>query len=190
MKEPKYVLTKEVIEKCRDYFERDTKIREMDAEAQLLQMRGDYIGAMELRKKKESLFKALLANYQQEIESQVDRVTLRSAGIPQDDLQEIERYLVTLYMAIDIMDGCVMDINSILHRTDDTLSFDEVKDYAEMAHMAREQLARFASVHEYRKYMFWGDITDKMYENMQNKAKSIIRKTNTEEAKLKRKSKK
>ena len=61
------------------------------------------------------------------------------------------------------------------------LSFEKMDDLHEMAQMCREQLTQFSAKQNYHKYEHWGDITDNMYVMMQRKAKSIIRKTKTQE---------
>ncbi len=170
-------LTQELTEQCRTTFEADTRIREMTKHAQRLQANGRYTEAMAILKQKELLFDKVLVAYEQQIESQVTEVQLSAANLPPEDIQEIERLIVTLFMAIDIMDSCLLDINDTLHRTDKGLSFEHLDDLHEMAHMCREQLSQFSEKEDYHKYAHWGEITDNMYTVMQNKAKAIIRKT-------------
>jgi len=174
-------LTQELQKQCRDYFENDPKIRQLTNRANSLQQQGHFREAMQVRQYKETLFSRVIVEYEQQIEQQVEEVKLSTVDIPQGDLEEIERLMVTLFMAIDIMDSCLMDINDALHRTDMALSFEKMDDLHEMAQMCREQLTQFSAKQNYHKYEHWGDITDNMYEMMQRKAKSIIRKTKTQE---------
>lgn len=175
--------TSQMVKACRASFERDTRIREMTARAQRLQASGHYVEAMDVLKEKEMLFDKVVAAYQELIETQVTEVKLSASGVPTEDIELINQLMVTLYMAVDIMDTCLMDINDTLHRTNKDLSFDKMDDLHEMAHLCREQLSQFSGGHKLYNQDFWGDITDNMFEMMKKKAKSIIRKSETAEKK-------
>ncbi len=172
-------LTPELQKHCRDYFENSPRIRQLTYKADQLQKQGRFLEALQVRQQKEALFSNLIVEYEKQVEEQVTEVKLSTVGLPQEDIDEIERLMVTLFMAIDIMDSCLMDINDALHRTDPALSFEKIDDLHEMAIMCREQLTQFHAKQNYHKYEHWGDITDKMYDTMQTKAKTIIRKTKT-----------
>ena len=174
-------LTPELQKQCRNYFENSPNIRQLTNKADQLQRQGRFREALQVRQQKEALFSHVIVEYEKQVEEQVTEVKMSTVGLPQEDIEEIERLMVTLFMAIDIMDSCLMDINDALHRTDQALSFEKMDDLHEMAQMCREQLTQFSAKQNYHKYEHWGDITDNMYEMMQRKAKSIIRKTKTQE---------
>lgn len=179
-------LTPELQKKCRDYFENQPNIRQLTNKADQLQRQGRFREALQIRQQKEALFSHVIVEYEKQVEEQVTEVKMSTVGLPKEDIEEIERLLVTLFMAIDIMDSCLMDINDALHRTDPALSFEKIDDLHEMAIMCREQLTQFSAKQNYHKYEHWGDITDKMYATMQTKAKTIIRKTRTLEKQSKK----
>lgn len=170
-------LDAEMMKLMRGKFEADGRIREMQVRAARLQQTGRFKEAMRIRQQIEQLFDKVVVAYCKEAESQVRDVTLEAAGVPEEDMEAIECLMVTLYMAVDIMDSCLMDINDTLHRTDKSLSYEKILDLKEMAHLCREQMRMFGSQADYTKYAEWGDITDNMYSMMRSKAKSIIRKT-------------
>lgn len=161
----------------RDKFDNDFRIRELNVRAQRLQQQGDYRGAMHLRQQIEQLFDKVVVSYCRETESQVQEMTLEQAKVPEKDQQRINQLMVTLYMAVDIMDSCLLDINDTLHRTDKSLNYEKIRDLQETAHLCREQMRMFSEQADYTQYTEWGDITDNMYEMMQSKAKAIMRKT-------------
>lgn len=179
-----YSLSPDIIAKCREKFDASPQIIRLEVNATHLIQQGLYPQAMALRKQKEQLFQQVLVTYQQQISAQVENVNIFAAGLPPEDLQTIERLIVTLFMAIDIIDSCLLDINDTIHHTSEDLFFDHLDDLREMAHMCRDQLNLFSSTQHYYRYAHWGDITDNMYTVMQNKAKSIIRKTNQKENEL------
>lgn len=170
-------LSAEITKMMRDKFEGDFRIREMNVRAQRLQQSGHYAEAMRIRQQIEQLFDKVTVAYCREAESQVKDVTLEQAKVPKEDMERIDKLMVALYMTVDIMDSCLMDINDTLHRTDKSLNYEKILDLKEMAHLCREQMRLFGEQADYTKYPEWGDITDNMYEMMQNKAMSVIRKT-------------
>lgn len=170
-------LKPEIMKLMRDKFEHDGRIREMQVRASRLQQTGHFAEAMQVRKMIEQLFDKVIVSYCQQAESQVENLTLEAAGVPKEDMEIINRLMVALYMTVDIMDSCLMDINDTLHKTDKALGYEKILDLKEMAHLCREQMQMFGSQVDYTKYAEWGDITDNMYEMMQKKASAIIRKT-------------
>ena len=170
-------LSEEIKGLMRDKFDADPRVRELNVRAHRLQQSGNYIGAMQVRKQIEQLFDKVIVSYCKEAESQVEEVSVDTLKMPQADRERINALMVTMYMAVDIMDSCLMDINDTLHKTDKTLNYEKILDLKEMAHLCREQMLVFGKQADYTKYPLWGDITDNMYGMMQNKAMSVIRKT-------------
>lgn len=160
----------------RQKFDDDDRIRELNVRATRMMSSGNYAEALQIRRQIEQLFDKVVVAYRKETESQVEEVTLDQAKCPAEDQQRINHLMVTLYMAVDIMDSCLLDVNNTLHRTDKTLNYEKIRDLQEMAHLCREQLRVFGKMADYLNYTEWGDISDNMYELMQNKAKALIRK--------------
>jgi uncharacterized Ntn-hydrolase superfamily protein len=170
-------LSEDIKQILRNKFDNDFRIRSLNAQAQRHLQAGHYAEAMKIRQQIETLFVKVQVAYCQEAESQVEELTLDQAKVPVDDQKKINQLMVTLYMAVDIMDSCLLDINDTLHRTDKNLNYEKIRDLQEVAHLCKEQMAEFGKQAGYTKYPTWGDITDNMYEMMQKKAMSIIRKT-------------
>lgn len=169
-------LTDEELRLCRENFEKTQQVREMTAKAQRLIHEGKFAEAKQVLATKARVFDKMLAYLKAEAERQVTEVMSDAAGLPSDDLQRIDRLFVTLYMAIDIMDSCLMDINDTIHRTNKSLTFEKVDGLHELAQACKRHLGQFRAEQDLYREAYWGDIVDGMYEMMQNKAKAIIRK--------------
>ena len=170
-------LSPEITRLMRDKFDNDARVREFNTRAFHLQQSGKFMEAMKLRQQIEQLFDKVIVAYCQEAESQMEEMTLDQAKVPMEDQKKINQLMVTLYMAVDIMDSCLLDINDTLHRTDKNLNYEKIRDLQELAHLCKEQMTEFSKQADYTKFPEWGDITDNMYEMMQKKAMSIMRKT-------------
>ncbi len=170
-------LSDDIKQILRNKFDNDFRIRSLNAQAQRHLQAGHYAEAMKIRQQIETLYDKVIVAYCQEAESQVEEMSLDQAKVPMEDQKRINQLMVTLYMAVDIMDSCLLDINDTLHRTDKNLNYEKIRDLQELAHLCKEQMTVFSKQADYTKFPEWGDITDNMYEMMQRKAKSIIRKT-------------
>ncbi len=173
--------TEQELRECREHFEQMPKVRQLTAKAQRLIHSGHLAEAKKVLDTKAAAFDRMVAYCMEAAEQQHGNLTLKTAGLPDSDRREVQRLLVTLYMAIDIMDSCLMDINDTLHRTNSDLSYEEADDIHKVAQMCKQHLEKFNTANGAYKYDFWGDITDNMYEIMQNKAKAIIRKQEEQE---------
>lgn len=173
-------LSEEIKAMMRNKFDADPRVRELNVRAHRLQQTGNYMGAMQVRQQIEQLFDKVIVSYCAEAESQVEEMDMDTLKMPQEDKVKINVLMVAMYMAVDIMDSCLMDINDTLHKTDKTLNYEKILDLKEMAHLCREQLRVFGTQADYLQYAQWGDITDNMYAMIQNKAKAVINKIEKE----------
>lgn len=167
----------------RDRFERLEDVRVYRTRAERLKKEGKFMEALQIEKQLDAMFDKSVVKYFQDAESQVEELTLATMELPEADRETVNSLLVTFHMAVDILDSCFLDINDTLHKTNKALSYETVQDLQEMAQLCREQLRLYSIEGDYTKYADWGDITDNMYEMMQKKAKSIIRKTDAKRKK-------
>lgn len=176
-------LSDEINSAMRERFEADPRIRELRVRATRLQQSGYFSEALKVNKEIERLYDRVVVSYCSDAEDQFEQFSMDTLNMPQEDKVRIVILMTSMYMAVDIMDSCLMDINDTLHRTDKTLNYENISELKNTAHLCREQMKMFGSIADYTKYADWGDITDNMYEMMQKKAKSIIRKTDSKRKK-------
>lgn len=103
--------------------------------------------------------------------------------MPRQDVATCVQLIVTLYMAIDIIDTCIKNVNETLHKTNKDVSLSMFEDINQLTKMIKAKMEFFNRDTTFLKYNYWGDITDNMYEMMKNKAKAIITKTERKEKK-------
>ena len=101
--------------------------------------------------------------------------------IPNEDKEEISILNVTLFIAIDIVESCLIDINDVLHRTDKTLNYEMHDDLKELSEMVRIKMKYWGENSQYLEDAEWGNRCDDMFEMMKNKAKAIIRKRKSDQ---------
>lgn len=170
-------LPADLVEHCRESFESLISVKKGRARAQELYRKGKFIESLKLNKDIDKLFEDDLKKRLSDIDNFRQKVTLKDSNIPKDDVMDIIVKMLTGYMAIDILDSCIVDINDILHRTDKDLKFELFDDLKSLVSPVRAKLSYLAKNTTYLDNAVWGDITDNMYAMMQNKAKAISRKT-------------
>lgn len=99
-------------------FATNSKAVNLLKQAEQAKSRGNFLAAMSAYKKlEEARFIAqydLLHNEEQEVE----KVTLLQMGLSQEDLDTINTLTIAMYMACDMIEFFVLDVNSILKKQD------------------------------------------------------------------------
>lgn len=168
----------DMLRQIRNQFESDVQIRQLRIKQNLLQRTGNFAKAMELGKTIESLYEKVIDSYIEEAIKESDKFSLEEAGIPVNDIKKVNEYAVTMFMACDIIQSCIIDINDLLHKTDKDLHYEQFDDIKQISEMVKSKLDFLQNNSTYMNNVFWGDKCDDMYSMMLNKAKAIIRKRN------------
>lgn len=176
-----YELTDDLIEQCRAAFEADPTVRELNIKHERLRRAGWWAEANRLAEKKKALFDKVLVAYEEQLAAGVEKMALTAADLPREDVKKLETLFVTIEMVIDILDSCLLDVNDIVHRTNKDFSLEQWDNMHELSQVCRSEIKSFGSTQKFLSYGIWGDTVDDMYTMMQNKAKSIIKKTNEQE---------
>lgn len=168
----------DMMRQIRNSFEDDPQIRQMRIRQDVLLRSGNAVQALEWGKKIESLFAKVVDNYIEEAANKAETFSLEEAGIPPEDVGRINEYAVTMFMACDIIQSCIIDISDVLHKTDKDLHFEQFDDIKQIGELVKLKIDFLQKNSHYMNNAFWGDKCDDMYSMMQNKAKAIIRKRN------------
>ena len=163
----------------RKKFEEEPKVRGLRTQQYLFQQKKDFDAALALGKVIEVLFGTVVQEYLDEVNEEYEEMEFKDVPLPQDDRDEIKMLNVTLFMAIDIMESCINDINDVLHRTDKTLNYEIHNDIKELSETIQAKMKYMRENSEYENDLAWGERCDDMYKMMKNKASSLIRKHNS-----------
>lgn len=171
----------ELINRIRNQFEGDPRVRDMRAQQQLLIKNRQVVQAMQIGKTLEQLFAKVLNTYIDETEKDAERFDLNAIDMPEEDRKELKILVLTAFMACDMVETAAMEINDVIQRTDETLVVDEFDELINLAKNARARLEHFSKNSRYMSDMVWGYKCDNMLEMLKNKAKSIYRRHAKEE---------
>ena len=160
----------------RNKFEADPKVKGLRTQQYLLQQKKDYNAALVIGKMIEVLFGTVVQAYLDEVNAECEEIDFKDLDIPNEDKEEISILNVTLFIAIDIVESCLIDINDVLHRTDKTLNYEMHDDLKELSEVIQAKMKYWGENSQYLEDNEWGVRVDNMYQMMKNKAKSIISK--------------
>lgn len=164
----------------RNKFEADPKVKGLRTQQYLIQQKKDYNAALVIGKMIEVLFGTVVQAYLDEVNAECEEIDFKDLDIPNEDKEEISILNVTLFIAIDIVESCLIDINDVLHRTDKTLNYEMHDDLKELSEMIQAKMKYWSENSQYLNDKEWGVRVDDMYQMMKNKAKAIIRKRKSE----------
>lgn len=171
-------LTPEIINQLQEKFNAVPEIVQLHAKMHMFLQNHQAIKALSIGKHIQEAFNKVLAAYVDEVNNEAELVDIRNTGLSKDEVAKIDMLTLSLFMCCDIIDSCINDVNSVLAKKDESLrfeAFDEIND------LAKEVKGKLSILSKQTSFMDkddpeWGDTVDNMYQMMQNKAKSLIRK--------------
>lgn len=158
-----------------EYVQHNSKASKLNEEFLKFQKDGKWVQSYVIRDKILHLREELFAKWSERRNSYIERIDLNKLGIPNDIKEKMNILYVTLFMACDIIESCVMDMNSTIKKADKGLSVEQFNDIVMLFHRAKSKLRKFQIDNSHIDDIMWADKCDDMYNMMQNKAKKLIR---------------
>lgn len=169
-------LPKELLDKIRFGFDTNKDVMLLRTAQQNAQMKGNYQKALDIAKQMDNLWVICLDNYMRKVEADGKKISLKTSDMPEQDKDELFNRVMVLFMCCDIIESATIDMNDILRRTQKDASITTFEDLRQTLSLAKEKLKYLQETGDYMKDLVWGEKCDNMYELMQSKAASIIRK--------------
>ena len=166
----------ELLSKIRMIFESSPRVRELRMRKELLMREGRHLEALGVSRSLDELFHRCVYEYVDEASRQVEHVDVSSMDIPLEDKERILSLLLVCFMCADMIESAVMDMDDVLHRHDPSLCMEMFNDLRELLSLSREKLKYLQENSGYMDGLVWSERCDDMYEMMQSKARSLIRK--------------
>ena len=167
-----------LLQKIRAQFETDRQVLILRIQQRDLMMRGRLTEARMIDQKLDAIYAKVVAEYLEEADRNIETFNIGSLPIPDADKERILSLGVVMFMACDIIESSIVDVDSAIHKYDKTLSFEMFNDIKELSERVKEKLHYFRENGGYMKDLRGGERCDDMYEMMQSKARSLMRKKN------------
>lgn len=157
-------------------FAADPLVRKMEDKFNKYRQRGQYIQAMQMRAKIEDVKARVFDKFVARLDRTAERVNLYDTKMTPAQRETMNTLCVTLFMACDIIDSAVVDMKETIKAVDAKMEFILFDDIKQVIEQARAKIQLMNSASDVAQNVIWGDTADNMYEMIQNKARSVIRK--------------
>lgn len=164
------------LDRIRDMVEADPRVRQLRVKQNILQRQGNIPEAISIGKQINEAFYAVVAEVMAETDKECENVDLATVKVPEETADKLNEIIVTLQLAIDIVDTCIMDFNETLHSADSTLTLESFDDIRELGQKVRTKLDYFSKKSKVFKLLSFADKSDNMYGLLRSKARSLINK--------------
>ena len=168
-------LTPEDRKMFNDVFEKNKEIIALKQKLDMHRRKKEYVQAMQVGRALDILRVKVFQHWIETVQTTAEKIDLKDVNMPQEDRDTINVLSITAFMACDIIESCVIDMNDTLKRSNPDMTVEMFDPLLKIAKEAKEHLEFLRRNSTVLDSVFWGDRCDKMYEMMQNKAKSIIK---------------
>lgn len=175
MSKNRYNLPPDVLDELRGRFDTDSQVLAMYAQANEFRSQGRYMEALAVNKKIDEIFANFVASFIKEQKTAVEKITLAESGVTEADAKKVVELIITAFMAMDIIETCVMDSDSVLKRVDKALSLTLFDELGKFMATVKQNFRSLGKVTHYLEYPLWGETVDKQGDMMRQKARSIMR---------------
>lgn len=133
-----------------------------------------YVNALNAHKRLDELREKSFEIFIRDYEIKTRNVDLKDIPLPDCIRQRINMLYICVYMACDIVESAVLDLNDTLHKADATLTVERFDELVKLSKDVKKKLNFLQRTDNYMNMEAWGDRCDKVYEFMQQKAQVII----------------
>ena len=165
-------------------FFRNSTVLSMLKKIEQYEARKQWVQALNAKKKLEDLREKSFAIFIKNYEIKTRKVDLKDVDLPDETRKRVNQLYVATYMACDIIESCVLDLNDTLHKVNMTLTVEQFDELVKLAKNVKEKLNFLERTDNYMNMAAWGDRCDDVYDFMQQKAQDIINAKESEDKKL------
>lgn len=156
-------------------FEQNKEIATLQKKMDTFRRNRQYIQAMNIGKMIDEIRVRTFNEWIKNIQETAEKIDLKDIGMSDEYRAKINMLSITIFMACDIIESGVMDINEVMKKVDPTMKVEMFDKLLAIANEAKEHLEFLRRNSTVLQDIMWGDKCDDMYLMMQNKAKAIIR---------------
>ena len=167
---------RELYVKFMEKFSQNAVVKKLNDQLIEAQRRHNFASILNLKQDLERRERLAYDYYMDDIMKEGRNLDVKEAGLPDDVVERMQVLYITAFMACDIIESSVMDMNATLKKQDKTLSLEVFYDIQKLNQTAKEKLEFLQKASTYLHFNDWGVRCDDMYQMMQNKARKIYKK--------------
>lgn len=163
----------DLLAKIDEQFNQHPSVRRMRIQQNKLMRKGMFQAAMSIGEKIEILHTRTIDEYLKAAENEASDTTLQSIGMSKEDEEFLRTAEIALFMACDVINCCLIDMNDTLHKKDKTLNYETFNDIKNIIELAKAKLNYLRKNSSYLQNEKWGDLCDNAYKMLMSKAKRM-----------------
>lgn len=158
-----------------EIFEKNDQIIALQKRMDAYRKNHQFVQALQMGKMIDEIRVRTFNEWIRNIQEIAEKIDLKDIGMSDEYRAKINMLSITIFMACDIIESGVMDINEVMKKVDPTMKVEMFDKLLAIANEAKEHLEFLRRNSTVLQDIMWGDKCDDMYLMMQNKAKAIIR---------------
>lgn len=163
----------DLMAKIDEQFNQHPKIRQMRIKQQMLTARGMIAQALDVGKEIEELHTRAIYGYMQMAEDEATNLHLEDVDLDKEDEEFLRTAEIALFMACDVINCCLIDMNDTLHKKDKTLYYEAFNDMKSIIELVKAKLNYLRKNSSYLQNEKWGELCDNAYKMLMSKAKRM-----------------
>lgn len=163
----------DLLAKIDERFNQHPKVRQMRIKQQMLSSKGMIAQALDLGKELEELHTRTIYGYMKMAEDEAENLKLEDVDLSKEDEEFLRTAEIALFMACDVINCCLIDMNDTLHRKDKTLNYEAFNDVKNIIDLAKAKLNYLRQNSSFLQNEKWGDFCDNVYKILMSKAKRM-----------------
>lgn len=163
----------DLLAKIDEQFNQHPKIRQMRIKQQMLTAKGMYAQALDVGRAIEELRTRAVYGYMRMADEEAARTRLEDVGLSAEDEEFMRVAEMALFMACDVINCCLIDMNDTLHKKDKTLNYEAFNDMKSIIELVKAKLNYLRENSSFLQNEKWGDLCDNAYKILMSKARRM-----------------
>lgn len=130
-----------------------------------------YVTVLQLRQKLDKIREDTIRELLESENSEVRVLKSTELGLTRQEIDEVNEFQIALYMLCDVMDSIIIDINSLLKRKNENVSFRMFDDIGELGKRVKERINYVEREMDLIEDGELYDNSDNLYEMLMNKSR-------------------
>lgn len=152
-------------------FEKNALCQKIQKAIEVATRERQYVTVLQLRQKLDKIRENTIRELLESENSEVRVLKSTELGLTRQEIDEVNEFQIALYMLCDVMDSIIIDINSLLKRKNENVSFRMFDDIGELGKRVKERINYVEREMDLIEDGELYDNSDNLYEMLMNKSR-------------------
>lgn len=152
-------------------FEKNALCQKIQRAIEVATRERQYVTVLQLRQKLDKIKEDTIRELLESENSEVRVLKSTELGLTRREIDEVNEFQIALYMLCDVMDSIIIDINSLLKRKNENVSFRMFDDIKELGKRVKERINYVEREMDLIEDGELYDNSDNLYEMLMNKSR-------------------